>query len=217
MGSSGIESGGQVMQARFVLEWLAGKIEALPLWNGGPDDMRVTDGAEFSRAPAEIDEVYSWALLAQFRHPWRSASAPTGERLAFGWACGAVDLLAWVCGDAAEGPLSGRQVAGRPSLYDVALDTSRAMTGVIRAEEDGDPVRARRREALMEAFLWLAGWDALPPVDRHGHVTLEQCPERDAACGCGLAGRCLGADCPACWRVACIRGFGQGSASAVHA
>src|SRR5580700_860256 len=32
-----IDPGGQVMQARFVLQWLTGQIEALPLWNGGPE------------------------------------------------------------------------------------------------------------------------------------------------------------------------------------
>ena len=39
LGEQGIDLGGQVMQARFVLEWLTGKIDALPLWNGGPKNL----------------------------------------------------------------------------------------------------------------------------------------------------------------------------------
>jgi hypothetical protein len=43
-----IDPGGQVMQARFVLQWLAGDIDALPLWNGGPNDLNVSDSAPYS-------------------------------------------------------------------------------------------------------------------------------------------------------------------------
>jgi hypothetical protein len=31
------------MHARFVLQWLAGELDALPLWNGGPSDPHITD------------------------------------------------------------------------------------------------------------------------------------------------------------------------------
>ena len=205
----GIDLGGQVLHARFVLDWLAGKIDALPLWNAGPQDVRVTDGAPFPRTRADIEEVYFWALLAQHRYPWRDESAPAAARLASGWAHGVAGLLAWACGESPEGPLSGRKVAGRPTLYDVSLDACRGMTGVRLARDAGDPVRARRREAVMETFLWLAGWNALPPVDRHGHGAFEDCPERNAPCYCRDAGRCVQGECAACWRVACIRGFGQ--------
>lgn len=61
----------------------------------------------------------------------------------------------------------------------------------------------------METFLWLAGWNRLPPVDRHGHCAFEDCPEREVPCGCDEAGRCLRRDCQACWRVPCVHGFGQ--------
>ena len=204
----GADPGGQVLQARFVLEWLAGEIDAVPLWNGGPDG-NVTDGAAFPHTRTDMEEVYFWALLAKFRYPWRDKSAPAADRLAFGWALGAFDLLAWACGEASKGPLSGRRAFGRPALYDVSLDACRAMTGVEQARGAGDAVRARRLESLVETFLWLAGWNALPPVDRHGHGTFEDCPQRDAPCECATAGRCLRGDCPACWRVACVHGFGQ--------
>jgi hypothetical protein len=197
------------MQARFVLRWLAGEIQALPLWNGGPQKLHMTDGAEYPRTRAEIEEVYSWALLAEYRYPWRAEPDRADERLAFGWVRGVLDLLTWVCGETSEGPLSGQRSAGRPTLYGVALDVSRAMAGVIRAREAGDLVRARRRESLMETFLWLAGWNPLPPVDRHGHGAFEDCPESGAPCSCSDAGRCLRGDCPACWRVACVCDFGQ--------
>ena len=202
------DPGGEVMQVRFVLQWLAEEIDALPLWNGGPQKLQVTDGAEYPHMWAEIDEVYSWALLAEYRYPWRAESDRTDERLAFGWTRGVFDLLTWVCGEASEGPLSGQRTAGRPMLYEVSLDVSRAMTGVIRAREAGDLVRARRRESLMETFLWLAGWNPLPPVDRHGHGAFEDCPESGAPCSCSDAGRCLRGDCAACWRIACVCGFG---------
>lgn len=200
----GIDHGGQVMHARYVLEWLAGKIDASPLWNGGPKNLHVTDGAAYSHTRPAMEEVYFWVLLAQDRYPWRDKFAPTAERQASGWAYGAIDLLAWACGEANEGPLSGQRIFGRPTLYEVSLDASRGMTGVRLAREAGDPMRARRRESVMETFLWLAGWSPLPPVDRHGHGTFEDCPERDAPCGCNDAGRCLQGECAACWRVACV-------------
>ena len=64
---TGIDPGGQVMQARFVLQWLAGEIDAVPLWNGGPDG-NVTDGAAFPHTRTDMEEVYFWALLAKFRY-----------------------------------------------------------------------------------------------------------------------------------------------------
>jgi hypothetical protein len=213
----GADPGGEVMQARFVLRWLAGMIDALPLWNGGPQKLHVTDGAEYPHTRAEIDEVYSWALLAEFRYPWRVEPAQGDARLAFGWVRGVIDLLTWACGEAGEGPLSGQRTAGRPTLYEVSLDASRAMTGMIRAREAGDLVRARRRESLMEAWLWLVGWNPLPPVDRHGHGAFEDCQERRAPCGCRDAGLCLQGDCPACWRVACVCGFGKEGMAALGA
>ena len=204
LANHGTDPGGQVMQARFVLQWLAGTIDPLPLWNGGAKGLHVTDGAKHPRTRAEIEEVYSWALLAEQRHPWCDASAPAGDRIAFGWARGALDLLAWACGEASEGPLSGSRVTGRPTLYEVSLDACRAMTGVLLAREAGDPMRASRQESVMETFLWLAAWNLAPPVDRHGHATFEDCPERDVACSCSAVGECLQADCPACWRVKCV-------------
>ena len=56
----------------------------------------------------------------------------------------------------------------------------------------------------METFLWLAAWNPAPPVDRHGHATFEDCPERNVACACSTVGRCLQGGCPACWRVKCV-------------
>ena len=177
LAQQGIDPGGQVMQARFVLRWLTGEIDALPLWNGGPRDLHVSDGAAYPHTRAEIEEVYSWALLAEERHPWCDASAPATDRMAFGWARGAVDLLAWVCGEITEGPLTGKSVSGRPTLYEVSLDACRGMTGIRLAREASDPMRASRMESLMEVFMWLTGWNVAPPVDRHGHVAFGECQE----------------------------------------
>jgi hypothetical protein len=172
-----IDPGGQVMQARFVLQWLTGQIDALPLWNGGPNDLNVSDGASYPHPRAEIEEMYSRALLAEERHPWYDASAPVADRMAFGWARGAVDLLAWVCGEASEGPLTGKRVSGRPALYEVSQDAARGMTGALLARAVGDFMRLSRMESLMEGFLWLSGWRATSPIDRQGTRMFERRPE----------------------------------------
>jgi hypothetical protein len=159
-----IDPGGQVMQARFVLRWLVGEIDALPLWNGGPNDLNVSNGAQYPHPQAEIEEMYSLALLAEERHPWCDASAPVIDRTAFGWARGAIDLLAWVCGETPEGPLTGKRVSGLPTLYDVSLDACRAMVGIRMAREVGDLIRASRLESFIETFLWLGA--CISPIDK---------------------------------------------------
>jgi hypothetical protein len=164
-----IDPGGQIMQARFVLRWLTGDIDALPLWNGGPNDLKVSAGAPYPHPRAEIEEMYSRALLTEERHPWCDASAPVAGRMTFGWARGAIDLLAWVCGETTEGPLTGKRVSGRPTLCEVSLDACRAMTDVQLAREADDPMRASRTESLMEVFLWASGWNTASPIDRDGH------------------------------------------------
>ena len=124
--------------------------------------------------------------------------------MAFGWACGALDLLTWVCGEASEGPLSGQHVTGRPALYQLSLEASRGMSGVESARRQGNPLRAGRLESAMETFLWLTGWNSTPPVDRHGHGTFDACPERNVPCLCNGAGRCLRDACAACRRAPCV-------------
>ena len=217
LASGGADPAGQVMHARFVLQWLAGELDGLPLWNGGPQNPHVTDGAPYAHARAEIEEVYGWALAARLRYPWPGESAPDGAWRGFGWAFGAMQVLAWACGEAGEGPLSRMRVAGRPSLYQISLDTRRAMTALLHARQDGQPTGTGRLEAIMETFLWLAGWNPLPPVDRHGHGAFEDCPEREALCICDAAGRCLREECAACWRVACVHGAGLDDSPAVGA
>jgi hypothetical protein len=203
LAGDGADPGGQVLHARFVLQWLAGDVDAVPLWNAGLPDPQVTDGPAFAQSRAEIEETYGWTLAARLRNPWPGESAPGGAWRGFGWAFGAMQLLAWVCGEAGEGPVSGTRVTGRPALYQVSLDVRRAMTALLHAREDGQPTGTGRLEAVMEGFLWLAGWNPLPPVDRHGHGTFEDCPERETPCRCGEAGMCLRRQCPACWRVSC--------------
>jgi len=171
----GIDPGGDVMQALFVLNWLTGTIDALPLWNGGSKSLHVTDGADYPHCRADVEEAYFWALLGQDRHPWCDPSSPAADRMAFGWARGAVDLLSWVCGEVNEGPLSGHRTVDRPMLYQVSLDSCRAMTGLRQAREASDLMRASRLESFMETFLWLAGWNPAPSVDRHGHIAHEHC------------------------------------------
>jgi hypothetical protein len=205
----GADAGGQVMHARFVLQWLAGGLDALPLWNGGAGSAHVTDGAPYARSEDEIAELYGWALMARLRYPGPGESASDAARRAFGWAFGAMQLVGWVCGESWEGPVMGLQVSARPTLYQVSLDVRRAMTGLLHARQDGQPVAAGRLEAVMDAFLWLAGWDPLPPVDRHGHGTFDACPARSTPCDCMRAGRCVGKRCAACALDPCARAAGQ--------
>jgi hypothetical protein len=204
------DPGDQVIQARLVLEWLAGALDAAPLRNPAPSGLSLTggaaaggpafEGAPFARGPAEIAAARSWARLGRHRYS-RGDGPPAGSgRQAFAWALGALELLAWTAGE-------GRPAAGPPTLHQVALEVGQAMTGIRLAREDRDLARARRVEAVMETFLWLAGWNPLPPVDRHGHGTFEDCPARAAACGCDSAGQCLGPGCPACARDRCVHGF----------
>lgn len=200
------DPGGQVMQARFALEWLAGETDALPLWNAGGGGLRLTDGAPFARGEEEIGQAFLWALLARHRYRWQPSSAPAPERLAYGWARGAVDLLAWTCGETCEGPFSGNRTADRPSLYQVSVDAGRGMAGIL-AREAGDIVTAKRVEAVMETFLWLAGWSGQPPADRHGHPAYQYCPERAEQCRCDAAARCLDDACPACRTARCVHGY----------
>ena len=209
---SAADPGGQVMHARFVLSWLAGDLDALPLWNGRPGDLHITDGAACPRTAAEIEEVCSWALLAQWRHRWPDEPAAAGASTMSGRADGMAQLLDWVCGMTGEGPLAGLRVPGRPSLYQVSLEVCQAMSGLVQARETGSLAVAGRMEAFMETFAWLSGWSPEPPVDRHGHGTAEDCPERAAPCGCHAVGRCLAGGCQACCRVPCVHGFGQDDA-----
>lgn len=175
-----IDPGGQVMQARYVLQWLTGQIDALPLWNGGPNDLNVSDGAPYPHPRAEIEEMYSRALLAEERHPWCDASAPVAKRMAFGWARGTTGLLAWVCGESPEGPLTRKRVSGRPTLCEVSLDACRGMTGVRLAREADDPTQVSRMESVIEGFLWLSGWSAALPIDSDWHVRTEERWESDS-------------------------------------
>lgn len=205
----GADAGGQVMHARFVLRWLAGELDALPLWNGGPGGAHVSDGAPYARSEEEIAELYDWALMARLRYPRQEESGSAPARRALGWAFGVMQLVGWVCGESYEGPVTGLQMSARPTLYQVSLDVRRAMTGLVHARQDGQLVAAGRLEAVMDAFLWLAGWDPLPPVDRHGHGTFDACPARSTPCDCTRAGRCVGKRCAACALDPCARAAGQ--------
>lgn len=206
------DPGGQVMHARFVLQWLAGELPALPLWNGGPQNRHVTDGVAVARMARAVDEVASWALLAQLRQPEFGECVSASELRRRGLADGMVQLLDWACGIAAESPLTRTPVSGRLSLYQMSLDVMHAMAGLEGARESGAHAVAGRMEGILETFAWLAGWEPDPPVDRHGHLMVEECAQRDTPCSCDAAGTCLRHDCPACQQTPCVNAFYQGVA-----
>jgi hypothetical protein len=202
------DPGGQVLQARLVLEWLAGALDSAPLRNPAPSGLGLDggaafEGAAFARDPAEIAAAHSWALAGRHRYSRGDGPVTGGGRQAFAWAVGTLELLAWAAGPA--GPAG--ETAGLPTLHQIALEVGQGMIGIRLAREDRDLARARRVEAVMETFLWLAGWNSQPPVDRHGHGTFEDCAARAAACDCDGAGQCLGPGCPACARDRCVHGF----------
>jgi hypothetical protein len=157
------DPGGQVMHARLVLRWLVGDLDAVPLWNAGPQWPQVNDGAASPRGRAEIEEVYNRALLACTQHPW------PGKSRAFGWVYGARQLLGWACGEESAGPLTGLRTTGRPTLYEISLDTRRAMTTLVHARHDDQPSLIGRMEGTMEIFLWLTRWNDQPPIDSQEH------------------------------------------------
>lgn len=209
LGHPGTDPGGQVLHARFVLRWLVGDLDALPLWNGGSDQGNVTDGAGHPRPRDEIEQAFSWATLARWHNPWHGRSATAEAKRACGWAYGAEQLLSWACGEARAGPLTSVRVVGRPTLYQVALDNRRARTALEHVRMENDPVAIGRMEAMMATFLWLAGWDRFTPVDRHGHVAIVDCSERETLCDCDQAENCLREGCAACRNAPCLQGFGQ--------
>lgn len=205
----GTDPGGQLMHARFVLQWLPGQLHALPLWNGGPNNRNVTDGVAVPRSLAEVDNVCSWALLARWRHPRPAKPASAGALRALGQADGTTQLLNWACGISPESPLTRMRVPGRPSLYQLSLDAMHAMASLGQARQDSAYDVAGRMEAIIGTFAWLAGWEPNPPVDRHGHLAAEFCPERDEPCSCDSPLACIRAECPACWRTSCVHGFSE--------
>lgn len=205
----GTDPGGQVLHARFVLQWLAGELSALPLWNGPQTGLPVSGSAEYGQTRSAMARVCTWAQLSAMRCPVSAENADdVGLRLS-GWALGTVQTLGWVCGEIPYGPLSGTHVCVKPSRYEAAVGVRRAMTGALRARADGQLAEAARLEAVMESFLWLAGWSPVPPVDRHGHSIEETCADREADCQCDAVGRCMREECPACQRFPCVHGFGQ--------
>jgi hypothetical protein len=205
---AGLDPGGEIMQARFIIQWLAGDLAALPLWNGGPDNVHVTDGVACPRSPQELYEISSWAALAQWQHPRPSHDAPDRAQLARGQADGTAQLIEWASGIRPQSPLARTTTVGRPSLYQLALDVMHARASLEAARATPEQATAGRMEAIMDAFAWLAGWTEEPPVDRHGHLAIDDCPERGEPCRCDEAGCCLATDCPACRRTRCVHGFG---------
>jgi hypothetical protein len=161
------------------------------------------------RSPAELDNVCSWALLAQWNAPRLAEADSAGALSARGQSDGIAQLLNWASGQASESPLTRTRVPGRPSLYQLSLDAMHAMASLEESRNNGALAIAGRMEGIIETFAWFAGWEPAPPVDRHGHLAGHDCAERDVPCICDSLPVCARTDCPACWRTMCIHGFGQ--------
>ena len=103
----GNDPGGQVMHARLVLRWLVGALDAVPLWNGGPQSPHVTDGAASPRGPAAVEEAFHWSLLACSRYP---RPGETGQRTRGGRSAGLM-----VCGSFSRGHVARKPLARCPA------------------------------------------------------------------------------------------------------
>jgi hypothetical protein len=173
LAARGSDPGGQVLHARLVLQWLVGELDGVPLWNAGPQCSHATDGAATPRSPAAVEEAYHRSLLACSRYSRPGESGSREASRTFGWAYGARQLLAWVCGEESTGPLSGLGTTGRPTLYEISLDVRRAMTALDHARNDDQPTMVGRMEATMETFLWLTGWEGQLSIAPHGRMVSE--------------------------------------------
>jgi hypothetical protein len=87
-----------------------------------------------------------------------------------GFARGITQLLAWTCGAAATGPVTGEPAPRPPSLCQVSLEVRRAMAGLRHARRVRSPVLTGRMEGIMETCLWLAGWNTAPLQDTEGDL-----------------------------------------------
>ena len=83
------------MHARLVLQWLLGELDAIPLWNAGPEGPYPLDGTASLHSRADIEEAYCWSLAACSRYPWSGETGSDEAWRRFGWAYGARQLLAW--------------------------------------------------------------------------------------------------------------------------
>jgi hypothetical protein len=170
LAARGNDPGGQVLHARLVLQWLAGELDAVPLWNAGSQSPHVTDMAASPRAHADIEGAYHRALLACSRYPRPGEAGSREAWRVFGWAFGARRLLAWACGEECIGPVSGLRTVGRPAIYEISLDVRRAMTALSHARNDDQSTMVGRMQATMETFQWLTGWDEQLAIDSHGRI-----------------------------------------------
>ena len=77
------------MHARLVLQWLAGELDAVPLWNAGRSGPP-SRGSGRARNAAPISKpLITGHLLACTRHPWPDETGSAEAWMAFGWAFGA--------------------------------------------------------------------------------------------------------------------------------
>jgi hypothetical protein len=173
----------QIGDARRVLTWLTGTSDDIPLdddqrgrFIGARDDYartdtdihHVLDHANRSLATFDLPEPMDPAEAAD---PWRWQ--PSWMNAA--WHRGVHDLLSWVLGDRAHGPLCGR-VVGLPTIYDLTYEETAAEDIIAQARPVGIPADPRRYpppqygEAIQATISWLRGESTAPPADSDGET-----------------------------------------------
>jgi hypothetical protein len=208
----------RVGQAVFVLRWLVGASDEIPLMQ---DDRGRFVGArdDYARTDAEIRQVRDWAELGlreggdlpdpmdpeDAMRPW---SWDAGWMNA-AWLRGVRDFLTWVVGERPDAPLSGR-VERLPSLTVAAWEDSYAEEVLLQGRPGGHSVLPARLpppqygEAVQECIQWLEGRSVRPPADRHGCGGYAACPDDGPRCTCLGAGRCLLQECEVCATEPCL-------------
>ena len=201
----------QVSAARRILEWLSGNTDEIPLPTGNRGRF-IGARDDYARTDGQIREVLAWARfgLARFdlpdpmdpavaMRPWQWQASWMDAA----WLRGARDMLAWVCGEHDQAPLSGT-VIRLPSLADAADEYGYAYDVLDQGRPGGQPVQLaiypppQYGEAVQAAYCWLSGERTSPPADRHGHGHYSGCREQETPCICGESRTCLGNDCAAC-------------------
>ena len=131
------------------------------------DEMRAV--REITRAALREGDLPEPMSAADARHPWRWE--PGWMHAA--WLRGVRDLLDWVLGESAAGPLCGRPV-DLPSTSDLHYEADAANVVVMQGRPGGVPVDPGQYpppqygEGIQAAIRWLRGETGAAPVDPGG-------------------------------------------------